>query len=182
MNKYIYDIKDLTLTDYTHYFNNMSTLRRDKVSRLKFDENKKQTVAGEMLVKKHYGEDSVIDISNLKKPYLTNKKGEFSISHSKNYVLVAVNDTYVGADIEVIRDVNLNIIKKVCNKKEEEYVLNGIDSKEKNIRLLEIWTFKEAYFKYLGTGIKNLKSADYFDENIKREKYICDEYIYHIVY
>ena len=64
---------------------------------------------------------------------------------------------------------------------EEEYIAYGKDEEEKNIRLIEIWTFKEAYFKYMGTGITDFLSVDFFDEKILRKKEITDEYIYHIV-
>ena len=181
MNKYIFDIRSLSQTDFRHYYENMTYLRRERVSRLKIKEDKIRTVSGEMLVKKHFGEDTVIDIDNNGKPFLKNKKGDFSISHSGNFVLVAVSDERIGADIECIRPVNENIIKKICTQEEADYVINA-EAEEKNIRLLLIWTFKEAYFKYLGTGLGNFQSVSYFDENIKKEQGICENYVYHIIY
>ncbi len=181
MNKYIFDIRFLTGKDFEHYFENMTGLRRERVSRLKLKEDKFRTVSGEMLVKKHFGEDAVIGIGEKGKPFLENKKGEFSLSHSGNFVLLAVSDEKIGADIECIRPVNKNIIKKICTLKEAEFVENA-QGEEKNIRLLLIWTFKEAYFKYLGTGLGDFQSVSYFDESIKREQGITENFVYHIIY
>ena len=181
MNKYIFNINDLSREDFDFYYNNMSDLRREKVSRLKLDCDKLRTVTGEMLVKKHFGNDSVIDIGKSGKPFLVNKKGEFSISHSGDYVLVAVSDTPVGADIEIIRNIRSSVINKVCNTYEKEYINKGVNEKEKTLRFFEIWTFKEAYFKLQGTGITDFLTVSYFDEDIKREKIITDDYVIHIV-
>lgn len=182
MNNYISDIKDLREEDYKYYYESMSESRKNRVDRLKNIQDKKSTVLGEMLVKKHFGEDSIIEYGKKGKPFLENKKGYFSVSHSKGIVLVSACEKNIGADIEKIRVVKPTVIKKICNSKETEYVLNGKDDKEKNIRLLEIWTFKEAYFKNIGTGITDFLSVDYFDENIKRKKEITDDYVIHIVY
>ena len=181
MNNYIFDISRLTKKDYDFYYSLMSFSRKKRVDKLRKAEDKKSTVLGEMLVKKHYGNDSYIDCDKNGKPYLKNKKGFFSISHSKGLVLVSASDKNIGADIEKIRNVNLNVIKKVCTDREKEYVLNGNTEEERNIRFLEIWTFKEAYFKFTGTGITNFLSVDYFDERIIRKKVITEEYIYHTV-
>ncbi|MBE7013702.1 MAG: 4'-phosphopantetheinyl transferase superfamily protein [Ruminococcaceae bacterium] len=181
MNSYISDIADLENKDYKLYYSLMSESRKKRVDKLKNLNDKKSTVLGEMLVKKHFGIDSIIEYDNRGKPFLVNKDGFFSVSHSKGLVGVLVSDCQVGIDIERIRKVNLNIIKKVCTPKEKEYVQSGKDEEEKNLRLLEIWTFKEAYFKYLGTGITDFLSVDYFNDKIKRKKVITKEYIYHIV-
>ena len=181
MNKYIFNINDLSEDEFEYYYNNMTALRREKVSRLKLKDDKLRTVTGEMLVKKHFGNDSVIDIDEKGKPFILNKKGEFSISHSGEYAVACVNDTPVGIDIEKIRGINPSVIRKLCNEKEAIYIKEGVDDKEKNIRLLEIWTFKEAFFKMKGTGITDFLSVDYFDEKIKREKVITNDYVMHIV-
>ncbi|MBE7021032.1 MAG: 4'-phosphopantetheinyl transferase superfamily protein [Ruminococcaceae bacterium] len=181
MIKYIFDIKDLSEADYKHYLENMADLRRKKVSRLKLKADKYRTVSGEMLVKQHFGEDSIIEIGEKGKPFLVNKKGEFSVSHSGSYVLLSVSDEKTGADIECIRPLRESLIKKICTPEEAVYV-EASDEFDKNIRLLLIWTFKEAYFKYLGTGIGNFKSVSYFDESIKREKKVTESFVYHIIY
>lgn len=182
MNNFLCEIKDFSDYEYKCCYNSMSESRKNKVDRLRNVEDKKSTILGEMLVKNHFGWDSVIEYDEKGKPYLKNKEGFFSISHSKGLVLVSVSQTPVGVDLEKIRPVNFRIIKKVCNDKEKEYILNGKDENEKKLRLLEIWTFKEAYFKYLGTGITNFLSVDYFDDKIKRKKEITNEYVMHIVY
>ena len=84
--------------------------------------------------------------------------------------MTAVDSKNIGIDIEKVREINLNLTKKVCTEIEREYVLGASSPQEQIVRFLEIWTAKESYFKFSGTGIADLKSADYFNikQNIKR--------------
>ena len=82
------------------------------------------------------------------KPYFKNTDGLFfSISHSFPHYAVAVSDNPVGIDIEKIRDVNLNISKRMFTENERKYVGQNIG------RFFEIWTKKEAYSKFTGKGL-----------------------------
>lgn len=92
-------------------------------------------------------------------------------------VICAINDTLVGVDIEKIRSVDLNIIERVCNEDELEYILNDTSYKH----FFEIWTFKEAYFKIIGTGITDFKSIDYFNTGKNKLMIDYNDYIIHIV-
>lgn len=75
---------------------------------------------------------------------------KFSISHSKNYVCVAVADKDIGVDIELIRPFNENLCKKVMNESEMN-VFKRI--KDKNKCFFEVWTKKEAYVKRKRVGL-----------------------------
>ena len=52
------------------------------------------------------------------------------------------------------------LIQKVCTNEELAYVNSAPDEHERNYRFFEVWTSKEAYFKYIGTGITTLKSVN----------------------
>ena len=55
--------------------------------------------------------------------------------------------------------------------KESAYVFeNGISDKKSDLRFLEIWVKKEAYVKFLGTGIKDMKNCDTFSVKGSFEK------------
>ena len=76
----------------------------------------------------------------------------FNITHSKDYVFIAFNDSPVGIDAEVIRNINPNLVKKVCAESE------AISNDNFNVDFLSLYTAKEAYFKFAGTGITNFKN------------------------
>ena len=61
MNSYISDIADLENKDYKLYYSLMSESRKKRVDKLNNLNDKKSTVLGEMLVKKHFGIDSIIE-------------------------------------------------------------------------------------------------------------------------
>ena len=75
------------------------------------------------------------------KPYYDDKF-YFNISHSKNYIVVAVDEDEVGIDIEESRYVSPSFTKRILTKNEK--VMDG--------DILNNWVLKEAYTKYLGVG------------------------------
>jgi len=75
---------------------------------------------------------------------------EFSISHCKTAIAVAINDTPIGIDVESIRRVEQSLIERTMNDEEQTIIRNAEDPQRAFTRL---WTMKEAYLKYLGTGI-----------------------------
>jgi phosphopantetheinyl transferase len=80
---------------------------------------------------------------------------EFSISHSGSFTAIAVmNGESVGIDIESIRSSRYAIIPSlVALCPEESAVLANAPEAERWRRFIRIWTAKEAYVKFLGTGI-----------------------------
>lgn len=71
----------------------------------------------------------------------------FSVSHAGNFVLCAVADGAVGADIEVPRPVSPAVLTRVCTAAEQAFC--GADPR----RFLQVWTAKEAYLKFTGDGL-----------------------------
>ena len=86
---------------------------------------------------------------------------QFSISHSGDWVAVAIDQQPIGIDLEVLRPINPKLTRKVCTEQD----LLHLESGDPDQRFLEIWTAKEAYFKRIGTGITDLKSVSYADLN-----------------
>jgi len=83
------------------------------------------------------------------KPYLV-EGPEFSISHCKSAIAVAINDSPIGIDVESIRRVDQSLISRTMNDEEQNIIRFSDDPARAFTRL---WTMKEAYLKYLGTGI-----------------------------
>ena len=92
------------------------------------------------------------------KPYFPGTDIHFNISHSGDLKILAIAETPVGVDIEKVRKADLRVAKRFC---ENEY--NYITQKDSEHRFFEIWTKKEAYLKYKGTGLNGgLDSFDVF--------------------
>jgi len=75
---------------------------------------------------------------------------EFSISHCKTAIAVAIHDTPIGIDVESIRRVEPSLIERTMNADEQAQIAAASDPQRAFTRL---WTMKEAYLKFLGTGI-----------------------------
>ena len=74
----------------------------------------------------------------------------FSISHCKQGIAVAVSDSPIGVDIEAIRPLNENLVRKTMNSEEQACIFS---STHPEVEFIRLWTKKEAYVKMQGTGI-----------------------------
>lgn len=85
------------------------------------------------------------------KPYITeNKNVFFNISHTTDCVICAISDNEIGVDVEKIRQINLNISKKICTPSEHKLFEKSSSKLE---FLLKIWTKKESYVKMKSDNI-----------------------------
>lgn len=188
MKWYKYNIKDLSDSEYNKWYLLMSNEKRQRVNRLRFGDDKKRTVAGEMIARKAVFEwcgiqpDKIIfDTGVHGKPYAVGLDVEFNISHSGNMVVCAVNDKPVGIDIEQIRPIDLTIAKRICTNDELIYLF-GHEAAETDFtytdnvdilsRFFEIWTAKEAYGKCIGAG---LISDALFSDDYEHTHILCDD-------
>ncbi len=98
---------------------------------------------------------------------------EFNISHSGNYVVLAVakqsKTLNIGVDIEKDRGlVNLSGLQAYFTQEEQHF----LDlSSEKSELFLKLWTRKEAFYKATGTGI-------YFKNSLKAMSCLRDRILY----
>lgn len=165
------------------YYCDVSKMTDEEFARLCTDTNKspnqKLSLAGGALIKNAIAQEFDIDKENVTfkrtqkgKPYTESVDVEFSISHSGDIVVCAVSDNPVGIDIEKIREVNLNVAKRLFTPDEQEYIFE----KNSKQRFFEVWTKKEAYVKLLGLGITYFpKFSVMRNENI--ETYVKKHYI-----
>ncbi len=115
-------------------------------------------------LKRHFGEENAPEIlrTPLGKPYVERENTFLGVTHTENLVIVGIADENFGIDAEnvsrrVLRPEKL--AERFFTKKEKEYVLEA-EGAERKRRFLEIWVKKEAYVKWLGTGLKDLRKAD----------------------
>lgn len=191
MKWYKYDIRGLTQEEYEKWYSLMSLEKKQRVDRFRFTDDKKRTVASEMLARKAIAEWCYVSVEEIQfglseygKPFVMGLAVEFNISHSGDIVVCAVDNKPVGIDIEKIRPMDLNVIQCISTEKEIAYILG--DNLNKDIsckitndsvlsRFFEVWTLKEAYGKLKGTGI-NAKNIEDTSVLCSVKKYMLDGY------
>ncbi len=175
MEIYIKAISDFTNEEYKKYFEMMSDTRKSAILRLRFDGDKKRSILGEALARKAISKkcniaekDILFHREDYGKPFCANADIHFSISHSKEMVACAISEKKIGIDIERMRKLETRIARISCTEKDLQYVFgfNGIPKEFDDgslLRFFRLWTAKEAYFKFQGTGIVKLKDISYID-------------------
>lgn len=171
MKIYSCNISDISSSEFTEWFENMSDSRKESVKKLLIPQKQKSKIAADNLCRNAISDYCGISAKKIEfgtekngKPFAKGLDIHFNISHSGDLVVCAVSDKEIGIDIEKIRSINPRVFEKFADKKEVEYI-----NSHKN-GLFEIWTLKEAYFKCIGTGlgadIKNV-SFDITESNVK---------------
>lgn len=191
----IFSISKLTQEEYNYWFALMDYEKQKKVNKYRNIEDKKRTVIGEMLARQlisnqlNINPDEIIfEIGEFGKPKVKNLCVEFNISHSNDYVVCCIGDKPIGVDIEKISPISLKLINRVCTQYDIDYIFlekgkrieDCTDEDIGNVemkRFYEVWTCKEAYFKSIGTGIRNLRSISIDDWKSKRIVYHIEDYI-----
>ena len=119
MKYFIFNVESLTNSEYEKWFSLMTKEKQERVSRYKDVIRRKCSVAGEMLVKEYIGntlniapESLVILTDKRGKPNVENCPIHFNISHCENMLVYAFSDEEIGIDIERIRPIALNILKR----------------------------------------------------------------------
>lgn len=178
MKWYKFNINNLTDELYEKYFSLMSRERQEYTSSLLKESDRKRTVAGEMLARRLLAEicesteeGIVLRKDKNGKPYAVGLNVNFSISHSGDFAVCAVDTKPIGIDIEKSRAVNLKTAYRFCNKNEINYIFES--DKEALPRFFEIWTAKEAAYKL--QGVTDFKKIDTLKLN--KQYYKFDGYI-----
>ena len=84
------------------------------------------------------------------KPYIKERDLYYHISHSGNMIVCAVADYEVGIDAEAVHNMTPDMKGMICRNGEGENV-----PEEESVAveyLCKLWTVKESYVKWLGTG------------------------------
>lgn len=157
MELFWYNIREMNDEAYMQALSLLSVERRKQVSGLAMEQDRKRTVAGELLVRRALGEKMGIAPENVPlqrddsgKPFVEGAPVHFSVSHSGLYVVCAVDERPIGVDVEVVRGAEEKFMYRVCTEREFSYVRPYDDGGYE--RFWEIWTAKEALFKLTGKG------------------------------
>jgi len=151
------DISSADERVYRRLYEKASPERKRRADRYLRREDKLRCVAADALLKTALGtEDYHVGKTDRGKPYIKERDGfHFNLSHSGCYVVIAYGDTEVGVDVQqhgVVTDME-DIVERWFSTDEQEYVRENSFKVEQ--RFYEIWTGKESYLKYIGTGLHN---------------------------
>ncbi|MCQ2788822.1 MAG: 4'-phosphopantetheinyl transferase superfamily protein [bacterium] len=123
--------------------------RQERISKFRKIEDKLASLASGLFINK-LAKDKPIKLTSYGKPYIENGP-HFSISHSKDYVIMAVDSKNIGCDIEYNNDVAIkNIGKYAFHPQEFEY---WSSMNFKTSLFYKLWTLKESYLKLVGKGL-----------------------------
>lgn len=164
------DLSGADMEIYGRLYERASAERKKRADTYRRFGDKLRCLAAEALLRKALGASEYrTETNEYGKPYIAGREDFFfSLSHSGNYAVIAWGDTEVGVDIQENKpgtDVKA-ISDRFFTKNEQAY----IDKDEK--RFYEIWTKKESYLKYIGTGLhKDMRSFSVLGDHA--------EYSYH---
>jgi phosphopantetheinyl transferase len=143
INSFVFDEKRIAA---------MPPERAQKILSCRFLDDRKRAFAAGILLEAVLGKQAVFRVRRLEngKPYIAGGP-HFSVSHSGDWVILAVSEENVGCDIEFInadRDTDL-VARRAFQPKEIEAV------KEDVKMFYRVWTAKESYVKMTGALISD---------------------------
>lgn len=149
----------------------LSLKEKKRAMSYRFEKDSSLYVAGKMLTRKIFfslfgirPEKIIFKIDDYGRPFLDFpkvKNFDFNLSHSGEYVVLAISDERVGIDIEKIKPIDLAISNECFHDKEIEYLYKN--SKNVIDRFYTIWTLKEAFIKAVGQGLSYPLKNFYFN-------------------
>ena len=152
-----FDIRELTEQAAQAVIGMMDGDRQRRVADIAGDDDRKRTIAGELLARRMLAEklgcadrDVPLTWDELGKPSVAGDGLYVSVSHSGPWAVCVTADVPVGVDVEVVRSAQEKFMRRVCSEQEMACIRPGSDGDCR--RFWEIWTAKEALFKLTGRG------------------------------
>ncbi|MDO4381018.1 MAG: 4'-phosphopantetheinyl transferase superfamily protein [Clostridia bacterium] len=165
---YVSDLSDFERPFFEAAIEFLPTIKKAEIKRISHEHSKNESVLAWVLLKfvlSDYGSEIFerLRFTERGKPYFSDGKPYFNLSHSGNKVCVAISDSNeIGIDIQKESNFSPNMIKRVFSDNER----NSVDFFGGNNRFFtKLWAVKESFLKYTGAGISvDLKSIDFSKE------------------
>ena len=157
------EVNDLQFIDKS--YNIVSENCKSKAKCFRFEADKLRTIIGELLARygicNCFGIDASklsFNVSEYGKPYIDGIPYYFNISHSDDYIICGVSDINIGVDIEKMQDIDFGFACDVFSDDEMRRFSSESVEKKKEL-FFSIWTLKESYVKWLGSGFHRKLSS-----------------------
>lgn len=143
------DISSADRGIYQSLYERASRQRRLRADSFLHQEDKLRCVTAAALLKTYLGaEEDQLAHNDFGKPFLKNRQDlHFNLSHSGRYVVLAWGEQEVGVDVQRHDANRAAVATRFFTEDEQRY------AEEDPARFYEIWTKKESYLKYTGTGL-----------------------------
>ena len=132
-----------------------SEYRQNKLQTITSEKARRQGICAELLLEKAvegiYPKPLNIVVNENGKPYFSDRKLFFSISHSDEYIACAVYEKEIGLDIQTRVKYNPKLAQRFFKNDEILYIQHFKDCDR---AFTEIWCKKESRLKALGHGLK----------------------------
>lgn len=142
-------LSDQTVEDALPY---LDEKRRGRIRRLRIPLKRAQCAAAGLLLTRVLGDNGTpptLTYGENGKPYLADRPNiYFSITHSDKWVFLAVADCEIGIDAQMPRRVCPRLAARSTTPEELAWVKENTEP-----NFTRLWTMKEAYLKYTGTGL-----------------------------
>lgn len=160
------DISTLTEQDYQTLYVRATPQRQKRADRYLRKDDSLRCIAADALLR--YATRQALGTDRL--PYSQTPEGKpflpgdhsfhFNLSHSGRWVVIAWGDRPVGIDVETVAmdDGKEHLAHRFFHPEEKDHLF-AAQGQERAQRFFEIWTRKESYLKYLGTGINRSLSS-----------------------
>lgn len=97
------------------------------------------------------------------RPYMPDAVMDFNISHSGEFVMVAIGKGKVGVDVERHRKVDLDLFDRQFNAREWEIIRSADDPTK---QFFDYWAIKEAAIKADGRGVTVLSKTAILSDDV----------------
>ena len=168
-----WNLSGLAEREYDRLYANAMPQRRAKADRYRRREDALRCLgAGALLqwaVKKELGLPSfTVEQMPGGKPYILEApEFHYNLSHSGSWVVLAWSEGEIGVDVQQMRTDSHreDIARRFFTPREQAWVVETGEASL--LRFYQVWTGKESYLKYLGTGLKKaLNSFDVLEDPV----------------
>lgn len=158
------NIEQLDNETYLRLYQLASEERKKKADRYRDRDDSKRCVAAELLLRAALLDTRQIRMPRIEygaygKPYV--EGFYYNLSHSGTWVVLGYSDNEVGIDIEQVymTEGRKQVAAMSFSPEEQKYIFETNGEEEDAIRFSRVWTAKESYLKYLGTGMSKWMSS-----------------------
>ncbi|MCR3758119.1 4'-phosphopantetheinyl transferase family protein [Clostridium felsineum] len=146
--------RNLSREKFDYLLSFVNEKEKKKILRYRRYEDSLRSLYGKIILKDMLNLEKVeLEYNKWGQPKLMNEdKLYFNISHSGEWVAVAVDEKPVGIDIQEINKTDLDIAKSFFSKQENEYI-SSLPEEKRIEAFFMLWTLKEAFIKAKGRGL-----------------------------
>lgn len=113
-------------------------------------------------LKKFPLEELTIEKNECGKPFFSKLSNySFNISHSKDWIVVAISSDEIGIDVEYNEEFDYcEVVEAFFSEKEKKLFFDAMNHEQAKV-FYQLWTLKESYIKAIGQGM--MMKLDSFD-------------------